>query len=863
MLKKLSFQPGINREGTNYSAEGGWYDSDMVRFRKGRPEKIGGWIERSATTLFGVCRSLHNWLSLAKFNYLGIGTNAKVYVESGGSVFDITPSYDYGTSELILGIDTSDPVTVRLAVGEADPSPASNYDGWIVGDAGRISDPTVSGASGDAGGPFEYVIVTAIGGGPNYDLTVTREAFNTVNSAKAIIEDTASAFLQGPTMERIPPARVANPPISTSPVTAAAGTNGCIGVTQGSNRVLIRQGSHSCLVGDYVAFLRVGNTGWGSSTLVDLDFLVPAGFRVTNVFDNSSIGDVNNNYEIEIGTTDAVTKSTVIETTALTDSATEIIVDAITDFSNGDYIRIDNEYIQINAAPTSVPDKFPTVIRARFGSTAVAHNIGATVSRVDFFLPDNIASNPTLTYLLHDVNAGVGSYVGSAGWGAGAWGAGAWGEPSATAETIRIWSIDNYGEDLILCPRDGIPYYWDTSNKVTDGAPNITGSVTGAPVAQGVANAQAMPLSTIGNREDPGYSVDGAGGTPGTTSFAPTKVRQLIVYPSTRSVIAFGCSDRNGDFSPMLVRWSSDGYPGSWDPLDTDNRGTTGYTYLNTGSEIIGACRSRAEILIWTDAAVYKMETAEAPFYFGFTELASDISIMGPMAYTAAAGSIYWMGDRNFYTYGGTIQTVPCTVLNYVFSDLNYAQKELIFAANNSEFNEVTFFYPSGGVTEVDRYATFNYGENVWTIGVLDRTAWSDSGLREKPQAAQVVSTDPETSKIYEHEVGTTNAGTAITAYIESAYFDMDEGDHFSFVSRVIPDVRFEDGDTMTLEIKKKDFPNDSDEVTYSSTIMSNTTQKFVRVRGRQMAVKFESTGTDEKWRLGDSRIDIRPDGRR
>jgi hypothetical protein len=261
---------------------------------------------------------------------------------------------------------------------------------------------------------------------------------------------------------------------------------------------------------------------------------------------------------------------------------------------------------------------------------------------------------------------------------------------------------------------------------------------------------------------------------------------------------------------------------------------------------------------------------------FSVAQLSTDISIMGPIAYAVSQDKIYWMGDRNFYVYDGSIGIVPCTVLEHVFTDLNYSQKRLIYAASNTEFSEVSFFYCSGDSFEIDKYASYNYEENVWSIGEMDRTAWSDSGLKKNPFAARIISNSLNTSKIYSHEYGyndvnkETGEMIPMQSFIESGYFDIDDGDHFSFISRIIPDVMFSPGtgggyeNPMEIAVKKKDFPNDDDESSGSvSTVQRDTKQNHIRVRGRQASVKFSTDGEGVGWRLGDSRIDIKPDGRR
>jgi len=865
MLKKIVFQPGINKEGTNYSAEGGWYNSDKIRFRKGRPEKIGGWTQQSADTFLGVCRKLHNWMTLDSENYLGIGTDSKVYVEYGTTFYDITPSYDYskGTSPgpSFLTADLGGLVT-NVTINITDGDIAAK--GWKAGDVARISSPFVSGEGGPA--PFEYVHIASVDGSGDPDVLTA-----TASTGRAYFKSTIQSHFQNadvsPTAERIPKAIVTDAPTTST-------TGGPVAVHNGSSNVLIRQDDHACGEGDYVTFLQLGAAVPVGVSLANSDFTVPTGFRVVRSLDAD-------NYEIDIGSTAATTKTGTLVGTLSSSGTSLVITTSDNDWdllATPFWVKIEDEYLKINSVSGTTSPFTLTLSgsgdRAQFGSTAEEHT-SASVNEVKFICDGD-------TYLLHDINSGPAIFTEVTGWGRGSWGEGAWDESilpgDSSTSGVRIWSVDNYGEDLVLCPRDGVPYYWDASEKKGSGGIINTSPASSADtkITVGVPNAQAVPLSSIGGPSDPGYSYSNESEGIAASSHVPTKVRQMMVFPQSKMLIAFGCADRGGNFNPMLVRWSSDKYPGSWDPLDIDNPGTTSFMPLTVGSEIIAAARAKMEILIWTDAAVYRMAWSGGTTYFSFGVLSHNISIAGPLAYTVAGDKIYWMGDRNFYVYDGTITIIPCTVLDYVFSDFNYSQRQLSFAAPNPAFSEVIFFYCTADSETIDRYVTYNYEEAVWAIGSMDRTSWSDSGLRENPLATRIISSDDNTSKLYEHEIGTNDVDIAtgismgMESFIESSYFDIEDGDRFSFISRIIPDVQFTSGGTsasndMTIEIKKKDFPNqDVEEVSASSSsVTRSTTQDYVRVRGRQASVKFSTDEEDVDWRLGDSRIDIRPDGRR
>jgi len=335
-----------------------------------------------------------------------------------------------------------------------------------------------------------------------------------------------------------------------------------------------------------------------------------------------------------------------------------------------------------------------------------------------------------------------------------------------------------------------------------------------------------------------------------------------MVHPVQPIIVAFGCTDTLDTFDPMLVRWSDQNRPGSW---AVEGGSDAGGWPLLTGSEIVSAARSKREVLIWTDEAVYTMRYIGGELIFSNSEIATGVSIIGMNAYGVAGDLIFWMGDRNFYVYDSNVSIIPCTVLDYVFSDLKYEDREKVFAARNSNFGEIIWFYPSSSATDNDRYVIYNYMENTWAIGSMSRTAWSDSGIRQYPVAGYVSDTENENSILYRHEKGVNADGSAMDSYVESGFIDIDDGDHFSFVSRIIPDIRYTEGGSTGMEIKltPKDFPGSSSGTAVTTSVSSSTTENRVRLRGRQLSVRLQSSSSDVGWVLGDTRIDIQPDGRR
>ncbi len=439
----------------------------------------------------------------------------------------------------------------------------------------------------------------------------------------------------------------------------------------------------------------------------------------------------------------------------------------------------------------------------------------------------------------YQINSGLGVVVTGTGWGSGVWGRGTWGSSSTltTVNNVRLWGIDNFGEDLLFNARDGGIYYWDTS-------------------ASDYNVDRAVALADL------------PGADPGT----PTIAKQVIVSDQDRHTIVFGCDAQNnvGVQDPLLIRFSSQESLTEWDAEVTN---TAGDLRVGSGSEIIVAVETRNQILVFTDISLHSMQFLGPPFTFGLAQVAENITIAGPSAVTAVDDKVFWMGIGDFYVYTGQTQKLPCPVRAYIFDDINVGQIELTVCALNSTFSEVWWFYPSAGSNENDRYVIYNYVENTWAIGALTRTAWHDRGLFNAPIAA---STD---GYLYNHESGqndgSTNPPSAITSYIESSQISIGSGDDFVFLSKLIPDLTFEnsisDAPTVDFTLQARNFPGgaylqtDTSGVTQSATtpVEQFTEQTWIRLRGRSFAVKVESDTTDTQWRLGTPRVEIRPDGRR
>ena len=440
----------------------------------------------------------------------------------------------------------------------------------------------------------------------------------------------------------------------------------------------------------------------------------------------------------------------------------------------------------------------------------------------------------------YQVRIGLDTALTGNGWNAGTWGRGTWNSVSnlsVTGATLRIWSHDNFGEDLLINVRDSGIFYWDKSNGT---------------------NTRAVAISSLASSD-----------------LAPTIAKKVLVSDADRHIIAFGCDPETaiGTQDPLLIRFSSQESLTEWRTLPTN---TAGDLRIGSGSEIISAIETRQQILVFTDASLHAMQFIGPPFTFGINAISEGITIAGPLAAIAVEDMVFWMGRQEFYVYGGGVQRLPCTVRDYVFNDFNEKQIEKVTASTNIAFSEVWWFYPSANSDENDKYVIYNYQQKIWYYGNLARTAWLDRGIETLPIAA---GTD---HFLYSHEFGfddgSTNPVSAISAHIESSQFDMGDGDNFTFINKLIPDLTFRDSTSgspkATFTLKTRNFPggkylqSNAKAVTQSAAATSTVVEQFtdqvhIRLRGRSFALRIESAETGVAWRLGSPRIDIRPDGKR
>ena len=613
-LQKLQFKPGVNRDQTNYTNEGGFYECDKIRFRSGYPQKLGGWLRYGDITLKGICRQMFNWITSFSDNLLALGTSKKVYLEGGGFLTDITP---------------------------------------------------------------------------------LRATF-------------------------------------VSPA-----TDNCFDTTIGLNLVNVNIVGHGATAGSFVTFSGV---------------VGPIG----------GIPQAEFNAEFEI--------------TSITDA--------------------DNFKITTTTAATSTATGGGTAIVAAFQI-----NIGNDISAIGY------------------------------GWGAGGWSRLGWGSGALTpvVDIQRDWFFGNFDNDLAMNIRNGAIYYWTYNSSF-----NTRATLLSATTINGVA-----------------------------PSDVPDEATQILVSQNDKHLLAFGCTPYGGgQFDPLLIRWATQDQPNVWTPLVTNS---AGFLRVSRGSQIVCAVATRQEVLVYTEGTLSSLQFLGTADVFGIQELADNISILSPRCVAVVNNTAYWMGHDKFYAYSGRVETLPSTLRNHVFTNLNYEQADQIVCGTNEGWNEIWWFYPTAGSTVNNAYVVYNHLERIWYYGTISRTAWNDSSLREYPQAIGGYN-------IYDHERGTNDDLLPMTSFIASSDFDLVDGDQLILTKRIIPDVSFTgstaNNPAVTMYIKPRNFPGSAYTNTESQQVIETsvdiyTEQIFMRARARQMAIEIESTDLDVQWQLGSPRLDGRPDGRR
>ena len=475
------------------------------------------------------------------------------------------------------------------------------------------------------------------------------------------------------------------------------------------------------------------------------------------------------------------------------------------------------------------------------GEFQITYSTGNTYTITASSTASSSASGGGTVSAAYQINTGAELAVPLTGWGAGTWGESTWGNGGTGEERLRVWSQGNFGEDLIFGHRGSRLYFWDASDDTPlDNRGTLLSAESGA-------------------------------------SDVPTAQNIILVSDINRFVFCFGANIiGTSTQDPLLIRWSDQEDAVNWTPAATNQAGSL---RLSRGSEIIAAEQTRQEVLVWTDFSLYALQYVGAPTVWTGQLVGENISIVSQKCVAVADNVAYWFGKDKFYMYDGGTRVLPCNVKKYVFNDINLTNQEQIFAGTNEGFDEIWWFYPSADSDTNDRYVVYNYMQKIWYYGTIARTAWLDSGIRDFPVAAT------NTKNLVLHESGLDDAETAttsaISASITSAQFDLDDGHKFMLISRMLPDISFEgstaDSPVVTMSMSAlqnsgsgfndplSESGNSSGTVTRtaSSPVEKFTDQIFLRVRGRQVSFKIESSSTGIAWQLGSPRIDMRPDGRR
>jgi hypothetical protein len=856
-LQKILFKPGVNRENTRYTTEGGWYDCDKIRFRQGTPEKIGGWAQISPNTYLGICRSLWAWTTLGGINLIGAGTSSKFYVVQGGGYNDITPirstqtlSTPFSASGTTLtvstgtasGVAVGDYVTfsgaIALSYQTFTRSTATNF---VLSSALATNTQVTLSSTG--------TLPTGLVTGAVYYIKVvsgTTVQFAAVKDGAAITTSSAGTGTFSLSVSTGVTAAVLNQnfmvastPSTTQftvtlPVTASTYDTGTGGSTvYAAYEVSPGYAIAQPLTGWGAGYYGYGTWGVGTTANSSLRIWNQQNFGQDLIINPR--GGALYYWSASVGSTPLSVSFTINSQTV-----------------SG--VNTGTDYITFSSSITAgTPVKFTSTVS--LPSPLVANTIYYTLN------------TGTTTQLATTVG---GSAIDLTTAGSGT-------ITIYTPATATVNGSISSGTAIVFNSTGTLPagisvgtvYYAANSSGATF---NLIASATGPylPLTSAGSGTQ-----TISNRAIPVTSMYGA-------SDVPTAANFMLVSDASRFTFAMGTTalgDTSNTIDGMLIRWSDQESVVNWTPAITNQAGDI---RLSHGSQILTAVQTRQEILVYTDAALYSLQYLGPPYVWSSQLMADNISMAGVNTATTASNVVYWMGIGKFYKYDGRVQTMRCDLRQYIFQDINYDQQDQFFASTVESFNEVWWFYCSGSSTSIDKYVVYNYAEDIWYYGTMGRTAWMDSKIFNYPVAATYA------QNLVYHEDGlndnTTGTPVAIDAYISSSEFDIGDGHNFGFVWRILPDITFRGSDTtnnpnpsvtmslLPLRNSGSGYNNPASEggIDFGQVTETNmfpveqfTGQINIRVRGRQMAFKVESNQTYIAWQLGAPRIDIKPDGRK
>jgi hypothetical protein len=871
-LQKILFKPGVNRENTRYTTEGGWYDGDKVRFRQGTPEKLGGWAEISSARYEGTCRSLWSWSSLSGVDWIGIGTNSKYYIEQGLGYYDITPIRATTGNTPLVGPFAATTGSTTVTVTDTAHGCAT---GDFVSFRGAVALSTQT-YTADAG--TEYItFTTAIPNGTQLEVFTTGTVpgglsvdtrYYAVNASGATCQ---LALTNGGAPINITDAGTGTQTfaLETGMTAAVLNSNFKVTVVDGNTYTIeapvaataYDTGTGGSLVSAYyeipagsdavAAIYGWGAGTWGAGTWGNGESSIqPPRMWNANNFGQDLIagyrGGVLYYWNGAIGVNDALLNSVTnpSQTFTVTIASPAVVT-----------------WLGTNDLPNGTPVKLTTT-----GALPTGLNTSTTYYVVDAGTDGANKCRLSTTY--------GGAALNTSGTQSGV--------HTMLSPTVFEFNGGLLNNTAVRLETNGtLPtgfttsaiYYVVNANSTTNtfelsataGGHAIIGSTTA--VGSAYVSTRMIPISSLA----------------GADASVPLFQNYFIVSDASRFTIVFGTNDYGDtELDPMLIRWSDQESLTTWTPAITNQAGSL---RLSHGSEIVTALQVRQEILVWTDSSLYSLQYLGAPYVWGSQLLMDNVSIVSQNAVSLASGVTYWMGLDKFYRYDGRVQTLRCDLRQYIFQDINRDQFGQVFSGTNEGFNEVWWFYCSASSSDIDKYVVYNYSEDIWYYGTMARTAWSDSALNGYPIAATY------SNNLVYHEYGNDNNETgtpaAINAYISSSEFDIGDGHNFGFIWRLLPDVTFR-GSTVTTPAKPtvtmymiplqnsgSGYTNpasvggtDNQPVVQTRAPTAVQVEEFtgqinVRVRGRQMSFKIESNQLGCTWQLGAPRMDIRKDGRR
>lgn len=825
MLTKLNFKPGIDRETTNYANGGGWFDSNLIRFRNGFPEKIGGWarVYTSQTALSGACRKMVPWTSLAGVKLTALPTNERFYVDNSSTIIDISPfrrSLTLGTDP-IATTDTSSTIVITDV----------NH-GAVVGDIVVLSGATsVAGISiATLNNVMGHTIIEIIDA-DSYSVVVSGTANATTTGGGSSV--VASYLFHKGAAEQISLAGWGSGAWSgaiaasffqyeNNPITTDTTTNTSAGGIARTQITITTATAHGGAVGDWV--LMSGMTSVGGVP----EYYLKQALQITSVptattFTAMSLGTATSS--VTGGGSGVSVKIFAASGNFGWGTGPQT---TIVNYNSGMWTA-DNYGEDLIAAPRDVTNAQPLA----------ANSISVTSGDTEV----------EVTQVSHGFTTGQAVIIAGA------------------PEVGGIPALDINGTHIVTVIDDDT-FTFEAATAATsttvgggDGMNTILSSI----VYWELNTARAISLSSMGDA----YA----------KKYLPYTATEILTSDINRHVIALGTNpfDTTQGVDKMLIRFSDSSDPTNWDASDTTK--TSGELRCSAGSYIVTGLQNREEILIWTDTALFTMNYVGAPYTYGLQLVGSGFDIIGPNAKAVAGAVAYWMGLNNFYSYNGSVAPLPCDVRDFVFSDINRNVGFNVYCSTDSGNNEIIWFYPSANSNENNRYVVYNYADNIWYYGAMARTAWMDRGPNPVPRSVC------DCGYLFNQETGTDdganpNAPAPLNAYIQSSPVEIGDGDAYMFVSRILPDLTFRNTSlaispppVVKFTLKTQDFPGaqiyagDTRNVTrgQQATLMVNrfTHQVYTRLRARSVVLRVESDQLGVAWRLGTPRMDIRQDGRK